>query len=166
MMWNEKTQQDARIFVESVTEKQWNALLYAFDVLKRQPTPEEQAQERERQAKLQQEREARYAEFEERKSAFQAMEKKINNNLAIPGRYEWSYDELHPLFNYAIHPLAGTEGILNLANAMYNLGFKRGMSYQQSKVDKKIEALSKKARHPSRIKAATEAAEALAKALS
>lgn len=166
MMWNEQTQQDARRLVESVNQRQWNAIVYAFDQLSRPATEADKVKERVRQEQAQKEREARQAEFEQRKSDFQEMKKKINKGLEIPERYEWSYEEIHPMFNYAIHPMAGHEGILDLANAMFELGFKRGMSCQQSKTAKKADELLKKSRHPSRMKAVNEAVEALEKALS
>ena len=157
MMWNEQTQQDARRFVESLTQKQWNALLYCYDVLNRQPTEEEKAKERERLEKIQKEKEAKTADFEQKQAAFREMKKKINKKLSIPERYEWSYDELHPLFLYATHPLADNEAIYNVADAMFELGFKRGMSYQQSREAKKANEAMKKACHPSQIKALKQA---------
>lgn len=149
MMWNEQTQQDARRLVEAVNQRQWNAIVYAFDQLSRPASEEDKVKERVRQEKAQKEREARKAEFEQRKADFQEMEKKINKGLEIPGRYEWSFEEIHPMYNYAIHPLAGHEGILDLANAMFELGFKRGMSCQQSKTAKKVEEIERRLSHPS-----------------
>ena len=137
MMWNEQTQQDARRLVESVNQRQWNAILYAFDTLTRPETEEDKAAERVRQEKAQREKEAKIAEFEQRKAAFRDMENKINKGMEIPERYEWSYDEVYPMFNYAFHYMAGKDGIIDVANAMFNLGFKRGKSYQQAKATNK-----------------------------
>ena len=130
MKWNEQTQQEARKLVETLTPAQWKTVCETIPVLMQPISPEARKADQERR-----EKQVEYlkADYMEKSMRFDEMDKKINNGVAIPERYEWSYDEVSPLFQLVYHPLATHDDILHMGDAMFTLGFKYGMACQKKR---------------------------------
>lgn len=150
MMWNEQTSEEARRLVEALTEKQWKIVCEVMISLAKPKSDEEKAKQKELQEKQAQAMAERRADFAMKKFTFNNMRNSLGEGVVVPERYEWSIADISEAFAMAFHPLAGHDEVYDLADYMFNLGFKRGMSFQQSKAAKKANANLKKALHPSR----------------
>ena len=128
MKWNEQTQQEARKLVEMLTPAQWKTVCDTIPALMQPISEEAQKAAQERR-----EKQVEYlkADYEEKKMLFHEKSRKINKGVAIPSRYEWGYDDVHPLFQLVYHPMATHDDILCLGDNMFTLGFKRGVAFQK-----------------------------------
>lgn len=134
MKWNAQTQQEARTFVETLTDAQWEAIKTAIPDLLKPSTPEQVKAREERQEAARVQRAAMLDDYQAKYDAFKRWREKKLKGLKMPPVYDFSISEVAPLTEYALHDAAvGHEGLFDTMSFMYDWGFLRGMRYQTMK---------------------------------